>query len=114
MPFGIAVIESRDDAEHVGDLLAHEVRARDDVVGRAHHPALDAVDVRLRMLVDPALVAAVLGGVHGHQPRDAAAAGELARRGGDQPVVRVHEVEAAAEIDAGARACPRSCGRPRR
>ena len=96
MPFGIAVTRSRGDAEDVRDLLAHEVRAGDDVVGAAHHAPLDAVDVRLRVLVDPALVAPVLGRVHGDEPRDAAAAGERARRGGDQPVVRVHEVEAAA------------------
>ncbi len=70
------------------------------MVGGAHHPALDAVDVRLRVLVDPALVAAVLGRVDGDEPRDAPAPGQLARRGGDQPVVRVHEVEAAAELDA--------------
>ena len=70
------------------------------MVGGAHHPPLDAVDVRLRVLVDPALVAPVLGRVHGHQPRHAAAAGQRTRRGGDEPVVRVHEVEAAAELGA--------------
>ena len=64
------------------------------MVGGAHHPPLDGVDVRLRMLVDPALVAAVLGRVDGHQPRQPPAAHERARRRRDEPVVRVHEVEA--------------------
>ena len=100
MPLGIAEIFARGDAEDVGDLLAHELRARDHVVGGAGHPPLDAVDVRLRMLVHPALVAAVLGRVHGHQPRHAPPPGERARRRGDQPVVRVDEVEAAAELGA--------------
>ena len=58
-----------------------------------HHPPLDAVDVLLRVLLHPALVAAVLGRVHGHQPRALEAPRELARRAGDQPVVGVHEVE---------------------
>jgi hypothetical protein len=86
--------------EDVGDLLAHVVRAGDHAVGGAHHPPLDAVDVRLRMLVHPALVAAVLRRVHGDEPGHAAAARERPRRGGHQPVVRVHEVEAAAELHA--------------
>ena len=88
------------DAEDVRDLLAHEVRARDHVVGAAGHPPLDAVDVRLRVLVDPALVAPVLGRVHRHEPRQAAPARERTGRGGDEPVVRVDEVEAAAELEA--------------
>ena len=40
-------------------------RAGDHPLGAVGHPALDAVDVGLRVLVDPALVAAVLGGVDG-------------------------------------------------
>ena len=89
----IAVTFAAGIAEHVGDVAAHVVRAGDHAVGVAHHPPLDRVDVRLRVLVDPALVAAVLGRVDGHQPRHAGVAGELARRAGDQPVVRVDEVE---------------------
>ena len=101
MPFGIAVTLRPRHAEDVRDLLAHELRAGDHVVGGAGHPPLDAVDVRLRVLVDPALVAAVLGRVHGHQPRHAPPPGQRAPRRGDEPVVRVHEVEAAAELGAG-------------
>jgi hypothetical protein len=74
-------------AEHVDDLPAHVGRAGDHVVGRPHHPSLDAVDVRLRVLVDPALVAAVLGRVDGHQPRDAEPLRQPARRVSDEPVV---------------------------
>ena len=80
------------DPEHVGDVAAHVVRAGDHAVGVADHPPLDRVDVALRVLVDPALVAAVLGRVHGHEPRHAGVAGQLAGGAGDQPVVRVHEV----------------------
>ena len=109
MPFGITVTRPRVDAEGVGDVLAHVGRAGDDAVGGADHPPLDAVDVRLRVLVDPALVAAVLGRVDGDQPRAAPAAGELARGVGDEPVVGVDEVEAAAELQRPRRACPRSC-----
>ena len=58
------------------------------------------MDVRLRVLVDPALVAAVLGRVDGDEPRDPAPARELAGGRGDEPVVRVHEVEPAAELRA--------------
>jgi hypothetical protein len=68
------------------------------MVGRAHHPPLDRMDVRLRMLVHPALMAAVLGRVHGDQPRHAEPARELARRVGHEPVVRVHEVERTVEL----------------
>ena len=66
-------------------------------------PALDPVDVGLRVLVDPALVAAVLGRVdRGHQRR-AEAAGEMVAGGRDEPVVAVDEVEveAIAELDPG-------------
>ena len=91
------------DPEHLGDVPAHVVRARDDPVGRAHHPPLDAVDVALRMLVDPALVAAVLGRVHRHEPRAAEAPRELARRARHQPVVGVDEVEGERVAERGAR-----------
>ena len=80
-------------AEHVGDVAAHVVRAGDHVVGVADHAPLDRVDVALRVLVDPALVAAVLRRVHGHEPRHAGVAGQLARGAGDQPVVGVDEVD---------------------
>ncbi len=63
------------------------------MVGVADHPLLDRVDVRLRVLVDPSLVAAVLGRVHGHEPRHAGRAGEAAGGAGHQPVVGVHEVD---------------------
>ena len=55
------------------------------------------------MLVDPALVAAVLGGVdRGHQGR-VEALREVVAGVGDEPVVAVDEVEveAVAELDAG-------------
>ncbi len=58
-----------------------------------HHLPLGAVDVRLRRLVDPALVAAVLGRVHGGQERDAEAVGQRRRGRRHEPVVPVHEVE---------------------
>jgi hypothetical protein len=53
------------------------------------------------VLVDPALVAAVLGRVDGHHQRGAEAAGEMVAGRGDQPVVAVDEVEgeAVAEVD---------------
>jgi hypothetical protein len=98
-----AVRDHRDpagrDPERAGDVLAHVRRARDHAVRAAHHPLLDAVDVRLGVLVHPALVAAVLRGVHGHEPRHAPAAGELARGVGDEPVVGVDQVEAPAELE---------------
>ena len=55
------------------------------------------------MLVDPALVAAVLGGVDRGHERRAEAAGEVVAGGGDEPVVAVDEVEvvAVAELHAG-------------
>ena len=55
------------------------------------------------MLVDPALVAAVLGRVDRHDERAAEAVGEVVAGDGDEPVVAVDEVEvvAVAELDAG-------------
>ena len=90
------------DAEDVCDLLAHVVRAGDDAVGAVGDPALDAVDVGLRVLVDPALVAPVLGGVDGGDKRAVEAAREVVAGHRDQPVVAVDEVElvAVAKLDA--------------
>ncbi len=55
------------------------------------------------MLVDPALVAPVLGGVDRRHQRRAEAPGEVVAGGGDEPVVAVDQVElvAVAEVDAG-------------
>ena len=91
------------DPEDVGDLLPHVVRAGDHPVRPVADPALDPVDVRLRVVVDPALVAAVLGGVDGGHQRGVEAAGEVVARHRDQPVVPVHEVklELVAQLDAG-------------
>ena len=91
------------DAEDVGDLLAHVVGAGDHPVGAVGDPALDPVDVGLRMLVDPALVAAVLGGVDRRHQRRVEALGEVVAGVGDEPVVAVDEVEAVAvaELDPG-------------
>ena len=83
----------RPDAEHVGDVHPHVARAGDHVIGAADHRALGGVDVGLRVVLDPALVAAVLGGVDGDQPRPIDLARRPVGRAGDEPVVRVHEVE---------------------
>ena len=64
------------------------------MIGIADHRALGCVDVGLRVLVHPPLVAAVLGRVDGDQPREPRAAGDLAGRVGDQPVMRVDQVDA--------------------
>jgi hypothetical protein len=84
-------------------VAAHVVRARDHAVRGAHHPPLDAVDVLLRVLLDPALVAAVLRRVHGHEPRAPEPPRELARGARDEPVVGVHEVEGERVAERGAR-----------
>ena len=57
-------------------------------------PALDPVDVGLRVLVDPALVAPVLGRVDGRDQRRVEAFGEVVAGVGDEPVVAVDEVVA--------------------
>ena len=88
------------DPERARDVLAHVGRAGDHAVRVADHPALDAVDVRLRVLLHPALVAAELRRVDGDQPRHLPAPREPARGGGDEPVVRVDDVEPAAELEA--------------
>ena len=86
----------------VGDVLAHVRGAGDHALGTVGHPALDAVDVRLRVLVDPALMAAVLGGMDRDDERRAKAVGEVVAGGRHEPVVAVHdvEVEAVADLDA--------------
>jgi len=63
------------------------------VVGAADHRALGGVDVGLRVVLDPALVSSVLRGVDGHQPRPVDLPGREVGGAGDQPVVRVHEIE---------------------
>ena len=115
IPFGIAVIFAGADPEDVRDVAAHVARAGDHVVGAADHRALGGVDVGLRMVLDPALVAAVLGGVDGRQPAALDRAGRPARRrAGDEPVVRVDEIELEPSRTARrrARACRRSSPRP--
>ena len=81
------------DVRHV---LAHVRGAGDQALGAVGHPALDAVDVGLRVLVDPALVAAVLGGVDGHHERRSEALGEVVTRRGHEPVMAVDHVEVVA------------------
>ena len=54
---------------------------------------LDAVDVGLRVLVHPALVAAVLGGVDRRDVGQLELVREARRGGGDEPVVAVDDVE---------------------
>ena len=87
----------------VGHVLAHVGRAGDHALGAVGHPALDPVDVGLRVLVDPALVAAVLGGVDRDHQRAAEALGEVVAGVGHEPVVPVHHVEvvAVAHLHAG-------------
>ena len=77
--------------------------AGDDSLRAVGDPALDAVDVGLGVLVDPALMAAVLGRVDRRHQRRFEALREVVARVGDQPVVAVDEVEviAVAELDAG-------------
>ncbi len=89
--------------EDVGDLLAHVRRAGDHAVGAVADPALDAMDVGLRMFLDPALMAAVLGRVDRRHQRRPEAPGEVIAGGGDEPIVPVDDVEviAIAEPDSG-------------
>ncbi len=72
------------------------MRADDHGVGRVGHPALDAVDVRLRVIGYPSLVAPVLGRVDRRYEGDRSAARERSRGTRHQPVVAVDEVEPAA------------------
>jgi hypothetical protein len=87
----------------VADVLAHVVRAGDHALRALRHPALGAVDVALRVLVDPALVTAVLGRVDRDDERAAEALGEVIAGDRDEPVVAMHEVEVevVAELDSG-------------
>ena len=80
-------------AEHAGDVAAHELRAGDHVVGAPHHRPLGSVDLRLRVVLDPALMAAVFRCVDGDEPRPARAPGHTLGGAGHEPVVRVHDVE---------------------
>ena len=80
----------------VGHVLAHVGRAGDHPLRAVGHPALDAVDVGLRVLVHPALVAAVLGGVDRDHERRAEALGQVVAGAGHEPVVAVHHVEVVA------------------
>ena len=80
----------------VGHVLAHVRGAGDHALGAVGHPALHAVDVRLRVLVHPALVAAVLGGVDRDHERGAEAVGQVVAGRGHEPVVAVHDVEVVA------------------
>ena len=91
------------DRVDVGDVVAHVGRAGDHLLGAVRHPVLDAVDVALRMLVHPALVAAVLGRVDRDRERRVEALGEVVAGDRDEPVVAVHDVELepVAELDPG-------------
>ena len=83
----------------VGHVLAHVGRAGDHPLGAIGHPALHAVDVGLRVLVHPALVAAVLGGVDRHHQRAAEALGQMVAGHRHEPVVPVDHVEVVAVPD---------------
>ena len=91
------------DPEDVDHLLAHEGGADQHPVGAVGDPALDTVDVGLGVLVDPALVAAVLGGMDGHHERGAEAACKVVAGVRDKPVVPMDdiELEPVTELDAG-------------
>jgi hypothetical protein len=65
------------DVVDVADVVAHVGGAGDHLVRAVRHPALDPVDVALRVLVDPALVAAELGRVDRHRERCADALREV-------------------------------------
>ena len=80
----------------VGHVLAHVRGAGDQAIRAIGHPALDAVDVGLRMLLDPALVAAVLRGMDRDHERRAEALREVVAGRGHKPVVAVDHVEVVA------------------
>src|SRR5207248_5511083 len=84
---------SRRYPEDAGHVVAHILRAGDDVVGAFHHPSLDCMDVRMRVLLDPTLVAAVLGRVNRDQPRAADAARYGLSHAGYEPIVGVDDIE---------------------
>ena len=96
IPLGITAIRVLLEPVDVGHVLAHVGGAGDHALGAVGHPALDPVDVGLRVLVHPALVAAVLGGVDRDHERAAEALGQVVARHGHQPVVAVHHVEVVA------------------
>ena len=81
------------EAVDVGHVAAHVMRAGDHAVRTVGHPSLHAVDMRLRVVVDPALVPTVLGGVDRHHQRAAEAVGQVVAGHRDEPIVAVHEVE---------------------
>ena len=72
------------------------------MVGAADHVALGGVDVGLRVLVHPALVAAVLGGMDGRDPRPRRPPGDALGGAGDEPVVGVDEIEVQLVVELGA------------
>ena len=84
------------DLEHVGHVALHVVAADDHGLGAARHLTLDPVDVALRMPLDPALVAAELGGVDGGEVREPRLPRQGAGGAGHEPVVTVHDVEVVA------------------
>ena len=83
----------RADSEHLRHVDAHVAGAGDHVIGAAHHRPLGGVDMGLGMVLDPALVASVLGGVHGDEPRPLDAPRRPLGRTGHEPVVRVDQIE---------------------
>jgi hypothetical protein len=91
------------DVVDVGDMAAHVVRAGDDRVGAARHPAFDAIDVGLRVTLDPTLMTAVLGRMDRRQVRQPQALREAGGGARDEPVMAVREVERepAAKLAAG-------------
>ena len=91
------------EAVDVGHVLAHVGGAGDDPLSAVGHPSLDAVDVGLRVLVDPPLMAAVLGRVDGDHQRAPEALGQVVAGHRHEPVVPVYEIEAVAVPDLHAR-----------
>ena len=103
------------DPEDVGDVPAHVVGAHDHRVGPLGHPELDPVDMGLRLILHPALVAAVLGRVDGGHVGHLEPVGQ---RGG-APSPRASRGRGRGRRSAPRRgpprppACPRSCAPPR-
>ena len=84
-------------------MAAHVIGAGDQPVGARRHCPFHAVDPALRVLVDPALVAAVLGRVDRHDQRATEAVGEVVAGYEDKPVVAMDDVKVVAvtKLDAG-------------
>jgi len=104
MPLGITATPRLVEPVDVGYVASHVVRAGDHAVGAVCHPLLDPVDPALRVVLHPALMAAVLGGVDRSSRRGSPKRrAEVVAGDGDEPVVSVHEIEreVVAEIDAG-------------